>query len=443
MDNYSIIPKSKGRKNLFERLFNNLFQTAEAEPEGSQRSLSSYWAFSPLVHDPYTRNYDQEIEDYNFVRSPGLAQQLWDISTNCSEAATCIDIINSDAWSSADGSNIGFDIADTLNDNETKIDPTVESILRRLIDDVLVYSGFERIGELMLATGDAFVSLGVNTKKHQIDKLLILPTWEMFRVEDNQANLLRFEQRPSLMENQHIHLHPIACVHWRYRRQSLYGRALFRESIFDWCKLKPLLIAIEQAAMAVGVNPNVHILPCETRVDEAESYKRNHEEARSQGLVLDYYMLGGDVKKLANINPDIKSLVEAANLYITRIVRRSRVPPWMVGLPSIGAREISGGPERAYARLINHFRQDITVGLRHIFNMELALHGIPKSEWKYRIKYPIFYVEPYLDNLPREDLQAKASGIHDLDTMSVTTQSDIAKQIQEILNGNQYREMEV
>lgn len=421
MDSFTNITKTRGRNSLFERVYRTLFKQAESEPLGSQRSLTRFWSFDPAPEtNSLSRDYDLEIED-NFARSPELAKALWDIATNCSEAATCIDIIHNDAMSSADGSNIGFDIAPTLNDNETKIDAEINRILRRLIDEVLVFSGLERVGELMLTTGDAFVSVGVNTKRHMIDKLLILPTWEMFRVEDNQANLLKFEQRPSLLGDTVITIHPIACVHWRYRKQNLYGRALFRESLFDWCKLKPLLIAIEQAAMSVGVNPNVHILPCTATARDAEQYKQDYLRARNEQMLLtDFYMLhGGEVKKLSSVNPDIKALIDAANLYITRIVRRSRVPPWMVGFPSIGAREISGGPERAYARLINHFRQDITVGLRHLFNLELALHGIPKERWQYRIKWPLFYVEPFLNTAEdNEQFQAKSPGIHDLDTVS-------------------------
>ena len=383
------------------------------------------------------RNYDLEIEEQP-VRSPALAYQLWDIATNCSEAATCIDIINHDAWSSDDGDDIGFDIADTLNDNETKIDPQVEQILRRLIDEVLVFSGLERVGELMLTTGDAFASIGVNTSKKQIEKLLILPTWDMFRIEDNQANLKGFEQRAGLMEHATIHLHPIAVAHWRYRRWTLYGRALFRESLFDWCKLKSLVDAIENAAISVGVNPNIHTMPCDYDDEDAEAYRRNYERAKAKGVVTDFFMLnGGAVTKVASTNPDISALVEAAEFYLRRIVRRSRVPPWMIGFPSIGAREISGGPERAYARLINHFRQDLSVGIRHILNLELALHGIPKERWQYRLKWPVFYVAPYQEADIRLQSEANSQGVNDLDYISTLKVEDIQQQLKDILNNDQ------
>jgi len=378
-DYFSIIKRSVGRNNLFERVFRTLFNQAQAEPEGQQRPMANFW--HNYSDDFYTnRDYDLEIDEQP-VRTPRLAQQLWDIATNCSEAATCIDIINHDAWSSDDGDDIGFDIADTLNDNETKIAPDIEKILRRLIDEVLVFSGLERIGELMLTTGDGFASLGVNTSKKRIEKILILPTWDMFRIEDNQANLLGFEQRAGLMDHATIKLHPIAVAHWRYRRQTLYGRALFRESLFDWCKLKSLVVT-----------------------------------------------------KVASSNPDISALVEAAEFYLRRIIRRSRVPPWMVGFPSIGAREISGGPERAYARLINHFRQDLSVGLRHILNLELALNGIPKERWQYRLKWPAFYVAPYQEADFRLQSEANSPSINDLDTMSVlASRDDISKQLEDFL----------
>ena len=295
------------------------------------------------------------------------------------------------------------------------------------------------IGERLLAYGDSFASLGINSKAMRIERILYLPTWEMFRLETKQGELLGFEQRALIRDSDPIQFHPISVIHWRYRRDTLYGRALFLECLRDWCRIEQILDDIAEAAHSIGVNPNIHILPCDYDEEQAEEYKVMYEKAKNQKILTDLYMYnGGDIKKLATINPDITALLKAAEFFMARFVRRSRIPPWMLGFPGIGAREISGGPERAYARLINDFRQSLSTGFKQIFNLELALQGYPREKWQYRIIWPRFYVDPFKQQLDPNADESNSQEIEDLDYLSVISTDKLTQELNKVLNGNNH-----
>ncbi len=427
-----------GRNRIFENIWRAITSWRRVEIQGQQRPRSGWrnWTYDDRTQEG--RDYDLEIPELP-VRNPQLASQLIKFRYYCSEAATAYDAINGDAWTSHDGDDQGFDIADTLNDNTTPVDPKIQEILRRIIREVIIPSEPKIIGERMLAYGDCFASLGINTKPMRIERILYLPTWEVFRLETKQGELLGYEQRALIRDADPIQFHPISVVHWRYRRDTLYGRALFLECLQDWCRLEQILDDIAEASHSIGINPNIHIMPCDYDEEQADSYKQMYETAKRAKLLTDMYMLnGGDIKKLSVVNPDIKALLQAAELFMTRIVRRSRIPPWMLGFPSIGAREISGGPERAYARSINDFRQNLTTGFKHIFNLELALHGYPREKWLYRVVWPRFYIDPIKQQLNPEIDESNSKEIEDLDYLSQISSDNFQQRLNEVLNGKSH-----
>jgi hypothetical protein len=424
-----------GRNRIFEKIWRFLTVWSRTEIEGQQRPRSGWrnWTYNDTTQEG--RDYDLEIPEIP-VRNPNLATQLIELRYCCSEAATAYDAINGDAWTSHDGDDQGFDISDTLNDNKTKVDPKIQEILRRVIREVLIPSEPKIVGERLLAYGDSFASLGINSKAMRIERILYLPTWEMFRLETKQGELLGFEQRALLRDPDPIQFHPISIVHWRYRRDNLYGRALFLECLKDWCRIEQILDDIAEASHAVGINPNIHILPCEYDEEQANEYKIMYEGAKNQKILTDLYMYGGgDIKKLSNSNPDITALLKAAEFFMARFVRRSRIPPWMLGFPGIGAREISGGPERAYARLINDFRQSLSTGFKQIFNLELALQGYPREQWQYRIIWPRFYIDPFKQQLDPDHDESNSQEIEDLDYLSMISTDKLTQELNKVLNG--------
>lgn len=358
------------------------------------------------------RNYDLEISEFP-IRDPIKARQLIEMREYCPEVATAINEIADSVWSSEDGDDQGYGVAPTLNDNETKIEPEVERIVRRILEEVIPPTELEPAVEGMMGDGDAFASIGINLAKMQVSKVLFLPTWEMFRLESNDGQLWGFEQRKYLQGSDAICIHPIACVHWRYRRKKLYGRALFNESTEDWDRLKQGTDDLTAASRAIGVNPNLHIMPESCDEEYRKAYKRAYEAKKATGVVTDFYLTSGaDVRKLAQQNPDLSALADNVLELRRRIAMRSRVPFYLLGLENKGAKEIAGQPALAYARFINRVRAYVTVGIRQVCNLELALSGIPQERWKYRIVWPTIYTNPYAPVLNSE---ANLQGIEDLD----------------------------
>ena len=406
-----------GRNNVFERIWQAITGFTRTPVQGQQRPLGQ-----SLRNDPspgatlLERKYDLEIKEYP-VRDAGRARQLIEMVEFCPEVATAINEISDSVWSSADGDDQGFAIAPTLNDNQTPIDPEIDRILGRVVDEVIGGSELEPAAERILAYGDAFLNLGVNTRKMRIERILFLPTWECFRIEDNQAQLLGFEQRRSLFDQDANQFHPLTCVHFRYRRKVLYGRSLFEESWQDWENLKDATEDLANASRAIGINPNLHIMPDCADEKYRGDYKRAYEEKRRRGVVTDFYLMNSaDIRKLSQANPDLKALADTVLFWRSRLVMRSRVPPWLLGLPSMGAREIAGQPALAYARFINRVRMSVAEGIRQICNLELALNGIDKSRWQYRVIFPKIYTNPYAEQLnPTEADETNAATIEDLD----------------------------
>lgn len=404
---------SKGRNSLLENIWRSVSGFTRTFFQGQQRPRAATAIASSL--NP--RGYDLEISEHP-VRDAGRARELIELCEWCPEVATAIDILTGDSLQSEDGDDCGFTIGDTLNDGVTPVDPEVQRIGNELIARVIGGSSLEPAIERFLSYGDAFANISIDTRRSQINSILFLPTWEMFRVEE-QGQLLAFEQRQRIYDSDPIRMHPVTVVQWRYRRKFLYGRSLFNESLADWAKLKDATSDLAQAGRAIGYNPNVHIMPPDASPEYKDAYREDYEARLADGLITDFYLLpGAEVRKLAQANPDLKALADNVLLWRSRIGMRSRVPPWMLGLPTTGAKDIQGGPERAYARLVNRIRGVLTEGVKQIINTELALKDIPPNRWLYRVQFPIIYTNPQQQAIAMSD---EGSAIEDLDSKQVLT----------------------
>jgi hypothetical protein len=340
------------------------------------------------------RNYDLEIRE-PIVRSPDIATPLAEMVEYCPEVTAAIGQISSAIWSSDDGDDMGFAIGDEVTPG-VKCEPEIKKILDRVCDEVIGGTILELAGERILQWGDCFAGIGVNTKKMQIDRIMYLPTWEMFRIEDNQARPIGFEQRKYLSDHQYGIFPPLLICHWRYRRKVLYGRGLFHESIGDWYRLKDSIEDLAMAARSIGFNPNIHLLPDGCDDEYAVAYKTQYEQAKKAGPVTDFFLMPtADIKKVANLNPDLSALANNVALWRERIVMSSHVPNYLLGIQKTGAKDIAGQPALGYARFINSIRRHITTGIRQICDLELALHDIPPERWQYSIQYPRIGTNPY------------------------------------------------
>lgn len=363
---------------------------------GYQRSLSVL---------PLSNRADTEIREFP-VRDVQLAKALIEMRACCPEIETALEIISSDVFSSESGDETGFAIVE----DEDYPFPNTIALARELQSRVFPGLTLYRVVDRFLSYGDCFGNLSIDFKARQIAGLMLLPTWEIFRIEDDYGNLQSFEQRQGSWGREKITLHPVTVVHWRYQQDSLYGRSLFRSSIGDWENLKMATQDVPQAARDMGVNPNVHTMHPGADENYKTQYRLDHESRRKAGIISDYYLLQGATIGKAGIrwNPDIKALIDNFNTWRNRIGMRSRVPPWLLGIELNKAREIAGQPALSFAIFIGHVRQVLGEGVRQMINTELALKGIPPDQWKYRLQFPRIATNPY-------EADVSEPGVEDMD----------------------------
>jgi hypothetical protein len=418
------MPQSPGRNSKLENAWRAISRfvfrsanvtTGQTSPLAGQLGLFS-------SETMVGRRYDQE-----YIETPVRdAPRAWHLINlrHRSEVSTAIDILVGDVFSSEDGDDLGFSIGATLNDGVTPVDPKILAIGLPLINRLTRGDVLTTVVEEFLIYGDSFRSLIVDRECRSILRLKQLPTWEMFRVEDKDGNIDRFEQRRYLSGSGDsvFEISPAVCIHWRYRRRFKYGRSLFEEAIPDSDALEQGYFAVDKAAMAIGFNPNIHVMPKGWNPKQCADYQRAYENERDRNgrVMTDFFMTeGGDVRKLAGTwNPDLSALIDNVQQRRMRIAMRSRIPPWMIGLPTQGARDIAGQPALAYARFIGSIRSILAEGLRQIIDLELALNGFTKDQMEYRLIFPKIYTNTQAQSgTGGEPEEMDSPGIEDLDTL--------------------------
>lgn len=356
-----------------------------APMHGVARSYSKHWRSENTAAG---RNYDLEIHETPIRDQDGKTRELIELHEWCPEVNFAIETLVQDCLSSADGDDQGIVINEKIREGE-EVDAEVFSIGMALIDRLFHYCDLAIILERMLSWGDCFIELGIDINEMAITQLMPLPTWEMFRVEP-AGTLERFEQRRSYSGDDAIAFLPVKIAHFRYRRQNLYGRGLFGASLEDWARLREVTEDLALASREIGVNPTWHKIPADQDRRYLDAYRDNHQSQIAEGAIAHYYLMPGEeIGKVGDANPDLRPLIESVLMWRSRIVMASGVPPYLfAGLPTTGARDISGQPALAYARRINAIRAQVTEGVKQIIDTELALKGIPKDRWKYTIGWP-------------------------------------------------------
>lgn len=351
--------------------------------------------------------FDEEIVSVP-IRHARVATLLQEINRYCPEVAKTIEVITDDVFSSEDGDDQGWKIADEKPDG-TPVNARIKKELDLLILNVIGGRELRWAVEGILEDGDAFGFIILNKELTSIERIMELPTWELFRIEDDQGVLEKFEQRQSIYDTAPIQLEPILTVHWRYRKDKLYGRALALELLPDWEDLKEVLIDKRRASRAIGINPNVHKMPKGTNDAYKNAYADDLELRRRDGIITDYFIGGyegdGDVTKVASQNPDLEGILSNYEAIRRRLVASLGAPPYALGVESSTARDVSGAPALMWARKIGNVRGDFTVGLRQICDLQLALKGIDPRlpENQYKIKFPDIHVNAQMAEMNKPD----------------------------------------
>jgi hypothetical protein len=411
---------SPGRNSLFENIKRAIYRFFNPNTiAGQQRSITQVARVNP-------RNWDLEIKEYP-IRSPSEARAILKIENYVPETATALNILATDVIASIDGDDVGVTVSPELSDG-TAIDPEVYEIVLKVCQEYFSSNFLSNTVERMVGRGDHFVSIGIDRvyqgSGYEIVKLLPLPTWEMFRLEDDKGSLLGFEQRRFVYSNgtmgeDRISFNPIQIAHFRFRQEWLYGRSLWLSSLTtDLPKLEKAIDALYEACMAIGYNPNVHVMPPEMEKIDFDAYKDSYEAKKQEGVITDLYMLNGGVIQKLQGQTDISALITQVELYRKRIIMPSMIPLWrFAGFEQSAAQDIAGQPALAYARFINGVRGQLVSGLKEIVDVQLVLKlgydaFLARAKDKYRLIFPKISVSQY-DGVSDESSDL---GFEDLDS---------------------------
>lgn len=388
-----------GRPNILQLISRALgFGQQQPNIQGTQRPRM------PATASVNRRSFDLEIPEV-VVRDGLVGRQLVEMRHWCPEVATSLSILRDDILSSENGDSLGLTLSNTLEDDETPVDEEVKAICLDLLNrpDVLDIVTLGQIIDRTLGDGDCFISLGFGRDGKQwcVARSLVLPTWTMFRIEEDDGTLLGFEQRIRIQGEPLYGFYPPQIVHFRHHRQSLYGQSIWRQSGDDWQRLKEGTADLATAARELGINPNIHEMPEGTDNGYLDAYRNDHESRIEDGIVTNYYTLsGGSIAKIGNYNPDLKALADNVMFRRSRLLLPTQIPIWrFTGFESSGgAKDISGQPAKAYARYINALRAIVlTPGIKQILNTELVLrlgYEAFKERGKYQLAYPTILTDP-------------------------------------------------
>ena len=391
------------RFNWTKQVFNTLTASIKSKIIGSQRSLPRS-RFGGGLFSGRSTDYDLEIEEYP-IRDRVKAKHVLEILEHSSEAGLAVDIYRTDVRSSADGDDQGFTIGKFQPDGETPIDPIIKSVALELFERVYPVSLIDMMISDLIGRGDHFQSIGFvregfsrKDTDYAIGKLLRIPPFEMFRLEENNGELIGFEQRRTLTQSSPDYFwNPAQMVHLRYRRRGLYGQSVWYQSAWDWQEYKRSKEEYAIGRRGLALNPRKHIMPKGTKADFAIAYKKDLDEKVKNGteIITDFVMLPeGDIQSLNAGNSGVKDLLEAVTYYRTAIIMPTQIPAWrFAGFRNDSAQDYVGQPALAWVRAVNGVRAILVEGISQVLDTELILKFgadwyIKNAKGKYRISFP-------------------------------------------------------
>ncbi|NJN87930.1 MAG: hypothetical protein HC881_18585 [Leptolyngbyaceae cyanobacterium SL_7_1] len=358
-------------------------------------------SFSSLRYSEYMWGDDGEECP---TRSPELAAEL---INHCPEAASALEVTCAYALSSGTGDEMGFVVE--LDPNNPQ--PGTVAIASDVLSRCFTLIDYWQIIWRMLAWGDAFVLMDIDTKQRQVVGCKLLPTWQIHRMEDDFGVLSGFEQR---WARNKVYIPALSMVQWSYNKRHRYGRSLYHEARRDWAKMKEGDEDLSVASRSSAIQPNLHIMPPGVDENYRRAYKEDHGARRKQGLIPDFYLLqGAEMRKPAGIPSSfpLNGLIDYVNLRRLRIAARSRVPLYLLGIDQKYASEIAMQAAIAFVMHVGAVRQLLAQGLRQVINTELALQGVP-APWHYRITFPKINVNPWAAAI---DEEVDQPGVEDVD----------------------------
>jgi len=368
---------------------------------------SGYWGSGHRVFSCQELSRELEFPE-NPSRSPRLADQLQAVIDNpiggAALAITCSLIL-----SSSEGDEIGIAIErDEAVKSRTSANRMVE-IVRYAMSGFTV-DDLWQICWRFLAWGDCFASI-VEDDTGKL-KPWLLPTWQIHLDADQWDGSIKrvFHKRPGIEKESEVQLDTL--VHWCYQKNHLYGRSLFWtvRNAAEYYRQSDEDLAV--ASRDSALSPNIHVMPEGADSAYLEAYKRDHKEQLKRGPVSDIYVFSGaGVSKADGGQPALDAMITALNQRAKQIAIASRVPPYLLGIESQGAKEISLQPAMVFKNHVGWCRSILSSGLRVAIDRLLLSKGFTPP-FPYRLVYPKLVLNPYQPELD-EDMQKE--GISDSD----------------------------
>jgi len=401
--------------NIFQKFYKSIFGDRPKFDGNSRPATANNNNFISLSR----QTGDPDLDEIPF-RDSRRARELMNFVDNNPEVDTAQEIFSDYALGSEIGDERGFAIVE----NEFHSYPRTVKIAQELQRRVLSGVDFQMAVDRFMRYGDCFGNIAIDVNNMQIGGFQFLPTWQIFRVEAgdlpeyqkavqvgklSSGQLIRFEQYRKYNDQDPIKLHPITVVHWRYRQKNKYGRSHYRVAIEDGHRLEKAIEILEAVSTEIGYNPVVHVMP--DGADDAfkRQYKNEYEAKLKEGPVTHMFLMsGGQVSRVGQLPQNETSLRDNVELWRSRIGMISRIPPWLLG-ERRGLRDLGAQPALSFSIAVGSVRICLAKGLKQIINTELALQGIPQSEWYYNIQFPKIYTNPFAET------DANLEGIEDND----------------------------
>ena len=371
---------------------------------------------------------DRDLDEIPF-RDPRYARELMNFVDFNPEVDTAQEIFSDYALGSEIGDERGF----AITENEFNPYPRTVAIAQELQRRVLYAVDFQMAVDRFMRYGDCFGNIAIDFNKMQITGFQFLPTWQTFRVEAgdlpelsksvqqgklSSGELIRFEQWRRMSDTYPIMLHPINVVHWRYRQKNKYGRSHYRVAIEDGARLDRAIEVLEAVSSEIGYNPTVHIMPSGTDGIYKQNYMAEFRERLKLGPVTHIFLENGaGINRVGQLPANETSLRDNVELWRSRIGMISRIPPWLLG-ERRGLRDLGAQPALSFSIAVGSVRICLAKGLKQIINTELALQGVPRSEWQYNLQFPKIYTNPFIEQ------DSNLEGIEDNDGTDKTASLD-------------------
>ena len=370
----------------------------------------------PIINSLSTKDYygtNLSRTDYQEIpiRGGSDARILIEIVNKSVEAKTALAMTANNVFAGSSGDDGGLELVpkeSAESQTKTPLRPVVKKIGNEVLDKIsrTLYTSIVRN---MLGYGDSFVELGFD--ETGICEAILLPTWEVERIEDVNGYLVGFRQiihhqyyqknidfSNSLGDKQNkkeILFAPAKILHFRWEPRFMYGESLFSSCIDDWLRLNERQIDVDEATRSCAINPFIHTFPEYAENDYKRLYKEGIAAKRRDRIITDLFVdQGVEVRRVPGVDPKLDSLIEERDKKVRKIAVASRVPPYLLGIESMKSREISLHPATEMERFIRSVQSVVAEHFRSMVNLQLAIYGIDYTlpENSYELRFPRFSI---------------------------------------------------